>query len=72
MPEMTEIEKYAVDLVGTGALSHAEDDIDEEGEFADEDDWRAARTLALSMAQAIQANPTSFYCWYITTGANDA
>ena len=62
---MGPIETYAVDLVGTGALSHAEDDIDEEGEFDNEEDWRAATALAVKMALAIQLNQEAFHAWYL-------
>lgn len=62
---MDAIETYAVDLVGAGALSHAEDDIDEEGEFDNEEDWRAAAALAVKMALAIRINPEAFHAWYL-------
>lgn len=61
---MTEIEAYAVKLVGTGAESIAEDDIDEDGEFADREDWLAAAELGVNMARAIQDNPEAFLAWY--------
>jgi hypothetical protein len=64
---MTEIEKYAVSLVGDGAESAAEDDIDEEGVFASEDDWRAASDLGVKMARAIKTDPESFLGWYLST-----
>ncbi len=62
---MTRIEQYAVNLVGTGAESIAEDDLDEEGVFEQEDDdWRTASDLGVKMARAIQENPDSFLEWY--------
>lgn len=61
---MTEIEKYAVDLVGSGAESIAEDDMDEDGVFEDEADSQAAADLAVDMAQAIRGNPDSFLTWF--------
>lgn len=63
---MNEIEKYAINLVATGAESVAEDDIDEEGEFAQEDDWRSAADLGVKMARTIKNNPTAFYDWYVS------
>jgi uncharacterized protein (DUF2461 family) len=61
---MTDIEKYAVNLVGEGAESVATDDLDEEGEFANEDDWRTARSLGVNMGRAIKDNPEAFLAWY--------
>lgn len=66
---MNDIEKYAVKLVGEGAESVAEDDIDEEGEFDDEEDWRIAADLGVKMARAIQNNPGSFLAWYLALPA---
>jgi hypothetical protein len=63
---MNEIEKYAVNLVGEGAEGIAEDDIDEDGEFADEADWRTASDLGVKMARAIKNNPEAFLAWYIS------
>lgn len=61
---MTDIEAYAVNLVGAGAESLAEDDVDEDGEFENEDDWRAAADLGVKMARVIRDNPTAFLAWY--------
>jgi hypothetical protein len=61
---VTQIEQYAVNLVGTGAESVAEDDLDEDGEFANEDDWRTASSLGVKMARAIKDNPEAFLAWY--------
>ena len=61
---MTEIEKYAVNLVGTGAVSFAED-----GEFEDRNDWLGARDLGLAMAEAVQNNPEAFLAWYRAVSA---
>jgi hypothetical protein len=69
---VNDIEKYAVTLVGAGALSYAEDDIDEEGEFDAEDDWRTARTLGLKMATAVRDNPEAFLAWYVSIVPADA
>jgi hypothetical protein len=55
MAEKT-IEEYAVDLVVDGATSFAEDDMNEDGEIADEN-HRAACDLAEEMARAIRDNP---------------
>jgi hypothetical protein len=64
---MNDIEKYAVGLVGVGAMSYAEDDIDEDDEFADRNDWLAARNLGLKMALAVKNNPDAFHGWYLST-----
>jgi hypothetical protein len=61
---MEDIEKYAVDLAGEGAESVATDDLDEEGHFENEDDWRAARVLGVDMGRAIKDNPEAFLAWY--------
>jgi hypothetical protein len=61
---MTEIEQYAVTLVADGAESLAEDDIDEDGDFADRRDWVEAAELGVSMARAIKDNPDEFLDWY--------
>lgn len=66
---MDKIEAYAVNLVGSGAESLAEDDIDEDGEFEDEDDWRAAADLGVKMARAIKDHPDAFLEWHrVVTG----
>jgi hypothetical protein len=62
---MNDIEKYAVNLVGEGAESIAEDDIDEAGEFDDEADWRTASDLGVKMARTIKDNPEAFLAWYV-------
>ncbi|WP_433730776.1 hypothetical protein ACQP2Y_20985 [Actinoplanes sp. CA-051413] len=64
---MNDIEKYAVNLVGEGAESVAEDDMDEDGVFADENDWRTASDLGVKMARAIKDNPDGFLAWYRST-----
>lgn len=61
---MNKIEKYAVDLVASGAESLAEDDLDEDGVFADEADWRKAADLGVAMARVIKNSPRSFLTWY--------
>lgn len=68
---MTEIETYAVGLAGEGAESLATDDMDEEGVFASEDDWRIARSLGVKMGRAIKDNPESFLDWYLTVSAEE-
>jgi hypothetical protein len=55
MAEKT-IEEYAVDLVVDGATSFAEDDMNEDGEVADENHQDAC-DLALEIAKAIRDNP---------------
>jgi hypothetical protein len=69
---MDDTEKYAVDLVASGAESVAEDDIDEEGHFENEDDWRTASDLGVKMARTIKNNPTAFYDWYCSIARPEA
>lgn len=61
---MNDIETYAVKLVAEGAESSAEDDLDEDGVFDDEDDWREAGDLGVKMARAIGDNAEAFLGWY--------
>lgn len=65
---MNTIEKYAVDLVQAGAEHTSTDDTDEEGVFADESHWRAARDLARRMAAAIKKTPELFLAWFNASG----
>jgi hypothetical protein len=64
---MTEIEKYAVGLVEAGAAFFAQDDMDESGEFTNEEEWREACALGARMALAVKNNPESFLGWYLST-----
>jgi hypothetical protein len=68
---MTDIEKYAANLVGEGAESLATDDIDEGGEFDNEDDWREARALGVKMGRAIKNNTEGFLAWYRSLPAKE-
>ncbi|MET0417270.1 MAG: hypothetical protein ABW022_14760 [Actinoplanes sp.] len=70
---MTDIETYAVGLVGSGALSYAEDDMDEDNEFPNRrEDWKTARSMGVKMALAVQRNPESFLRWYRETTLAEA
>ena len=69
---MNDIEKYAVTLVGAGALSYAEDDTDEDGEFVDREDWCRARVLGLDMSVTVKDNPESFLAWYRSVAEVDS
>lgn len=62
--EPTAIEAYAVKLVAVGAEGIAEDDMDEDGEFENEEDAHAAGDLGVDMAKAIGQHPASFLAWY--------
>lgn len=53
---MKTIEEYAIDLVAGAAESTAEDDLNEDGEVAD-DDHQDACDLAIRIARAIRTNP---------------
>jgi hypothetical protein len=55
---MKSIQEYAIELVAYGAESFAEDDLNEDGEVAD-DDHGAACDLAIKIAHAIKANPAA-------------
>jgi hypothetical protein len=60
------IEAYAVKLVAEGGESTAEDDMNEMGEFTDEEreDWIIACDLGVQMAHAVGRNAESFTAWY--------
>lgn len=64
---MDNIQRYAIDLVFTGAEHAAFDDLDEKGVFSNENQWKKACDLAASMARTIYRNPESFIKWYKTT-----
>ena len=51
------IQQYAIKLVVDGAESLAEDDLDEDGEFKNEEDHEAACEMAIKIAHAIKNNP---------------
>lgn len=68
---MNDIEAYAVNLVGEGAESIAGDDLDEEGQFDNEDDWREARSRGVKMGRAIKDNPEGFVAWYRSLPAKE-
>ncbi len=53
---MMTVEEYAIDLVCTGAEHVAEDDVNEDGDIADEHHHKAC-DLAIAIAHAIRANP---------------
>ena len=53
---MKTVEEYAIELVADGAESTAEDDLNEDGEIADED-HEAACDLALRICAAIRKHP---------------
>lgn len=55
---MKTIEEYAIELVADGAESLAEDDMNEDGDIAEED-HDAAMDLALRIARGIRANPAA-------------
>lgn len=53
---MKTIDEYAIDLVINGTQHAAEDDLNEDGEIAEED-HHAACDLALRIADVIETNP---------------
>lgn len=63
---MTEIEKYAIELLHQGGESMAEDDLDEGEVFAidQEQDWRNACDLSIAMAHAVRDHAEEFLAWY--------
>jgi hypothetical protein len=69
---MDAIETYAVGLVEAGAAYFSQDDMDESGEFDDEQEWRKACDLGKNMAGAIKRNPESFLRWYRETALAEA
>lgn len=64
---MTEIEKYAIDMLHEGGESVAEDDLNEDEAISDED-HPAACTLSIAMARAIRNNPEGFLAWFRSEG----
>lgn len=54
--ELKTVEEYAIALVVEGAESRSEDDMNEDGQIADEGHEKAC-ALAWKIAQAIRANP---------------
>lgn len=60
---MDHIERYAVDLLVAGSQSVAEDDLDEDGEFEDEAEWRSAVDLTMKCIRRIKENPEAFLGW---------
>lgn len=63
MPDLTEAERYAIQMVADGAESHAEDDLNEDGALSDAE-HDEAMTLGCSMARVIADNPEAFMAWY--------
>lgn len=59
----TETEMYAIQMVADGAESHAENNLNEDGELSDAE-HEAAMSLGCAMARAIADNPASFMAWY--------
>lgn len=57
------VEEYAIDLIASGTESLAEDDLNEDGEIADELHDEACG-LAIDAAHAIKANPQAFMAWF--------
>lgn len=57
------VDEYAIDLVVSGAQHVAEDDLNEDGEIAEEQHGEAM-DLALSMAATIRDNPAAFLAWF--------
>ena len=61
---MTEIEKYALELLRTGGESSAEDVADALGRFDSEDDFAEACALSVAMAHTIRDNGEAFLAWF--------
>jgi len=59
---MKTVEEYAVDLVCDGAESHAEDDIDEDGELTALE-HEVAVDLAMRIIRALRAHPEALVRW---------
>ncbi len=56
---MKTIEEYALDLVINHAQSGVDDDIDEDGDLANDEDHDAARALAQRIVNGMEANPAA-------------
>jgi hypothetical protein len=63
---LTQIEKYAIELLHQGGEHMAEDDLDEGEVFAieQEQDWRSACDLSIEMAHAVRDHPEEFLAWF--------
>lgn len=64
--EIAAVEEYAMKLVTEGAESTAEDDMNEDGDIAEESHEEAVN-LAIDMAHAIYGNPKGFLAWFKAT-----
>ena len=51
--ELTDVQRYALQLIIDGATSHAEDDLNEDGAISDQDHTEAVE-LALAITRAIR------------------
>lgn len=67
---MKTIDEYAVELVVSGARSCAEDDLNEDGEIAD-DQHETACDLALEVVRTIESHPAEFLAWYRSVTCGD-
>ena len=54
---MTEVERYAVELVADGAMRHVEDDYHTMGHTLTREQWARATDLAEAIAKAIREHP---------------
>jgi hypothetical protein len=70
MPDLTDVQAYAIDLVAEGAEGVAEDDLDENGVLNDDDKLGEAIDLACTMARTIGSNPAAFLAWYDSIRTN--
>jgi hypothetical protein len=60
---MTEIEKYAIEMLHEGGEGIAEDDLNEAGGI-DDDSHQEACALSVAMAHAIRDNAEAFLAWH--------
>jgi hypothetical protein len=60
---MTDIEKYAIEMLHEGGEHVAEDDLNEAGGL-DDDSHQEACALSVAMAHAIRDNAEAFLAWY--------
>jgi hypothetical protein len=67
---MTEIEKYAIELLHEGGEGIAEDDLNEAGGL-DDDSHQEACALSIAMAHAIRDNDEGFLAWFRRVSVED-
>lgn len=61
--QLTPVQQYAVKAIADGGESALEDDLDEDGTFADQKDHTEACVLGILLTSVIRNNPADFLRW---------